>query len=89
LLVRRVEEDAPAGRAGLVPGDVIVAAPGREIRSIASLYAAIADGAADGSLHLTILRGAATQPATIRLVAGSWTMPAAMRGRGVCDEHAL
>jgi DNA-binding MarR family transcriptional regulator len=90
LLVRRVEEDAPAGRAGLVAGDVIVAAPGREIRSIASLYAAIGDAAAGGRLHLTILRGAATQPATIRLVAGSWTMPAAAaRGRGVCDEHAL
>lgn len=56
LLVRSVEPDTPAARAGLQPGDVLTSAGSRELRSIASLYAALRD-AGGHSAHLAFLRG--------------------------------
>jgi DNA-binding MarR family transcriptional regulator len=56
LLVRSVEPDSPAARADLQPGDVLSEADGRELRSSASLYAAIREARA-GSIQVTLLRG--------------------------------
>jgi serine protease Do len=58
LLVRAVEEDSPADRAGVERGDLIVAADGNELDGIDSLYVAL-DGVpqAGGSLTLTVVRG--------------------------------
>jgi S1-C subfamily serine protease len=54
VLVRAVEADSPAGRAGIERGDLIVAAGGREIGQVDVLYDAL--DVAEGSLELTIVR---------------------------------
>jgi serine protease Do len=57
VLVRGVEDDSPAGRAGLHRGDLIVRAGTRDVSSIDELYAAL-DGMADGDrLALRVVRG--------------------------------
>ena len=58
VLVREVEEDSPAARAGVRRGDLIVEAAGRPLTGVDDLYAAL-DGLDDGqSLVLGIVRGA-------------------------------
>lgn len=56
LLIRHVEDDSPASRAGLAKGDLIVLAAGRPVSGIDDLFEAL--GAADGDIQLVILRGA-------------------------------
>jgi serine protease Do len=58
VLVRAVEEDSPAARAGIERGDLIVAADGREIDRVDVLYDALDGAAAEGQLELTVVRGA-------------------------------
>ena len=55
LLIRGVAEDSPASRAGLAPGDLIVAAAGQPVRSVDDLSAALR--AASGTIELNVLRG--------------------------------
>jgi serine protease Do len=55
LLVRVVEDDSPAAAAGLREGDLLVAAAGKELRSVDDLYDAL-DGDAP-SIALTVVRG--------------------------------
>jgi DNA-binding MarR family transcriptional regulator len=69
LLVRTVDPDSPAARAGLRPGDVLTEAGGRELRSSASLYAALRE-AVDGCVRLTLLRGNDRITTTITLTPG-------------------
>jgi serine protease Do len=57
VLVRQVEDGSPAGRAGVQPGDLIVAAGGADVDGLDSLYEAL-DNAAGGKLALTVVRGA-------------------------------
>jgi serine protease Do len=68
LLVRAVEDDGPAGRAGIEAGDLIVEAAGRPARSADDLYEAL-DGA-KGSLSLKIVRGTEERSVSVDL-AGS------------------
>jgi serine protease Do len=65
LLVRAVEEGGPADAAGLEPGDLIVAAGGREIDGVDALYGVL-DGlpAGGGELELTVVRGTEERVAT-------------------------
>jgi len=57
LLVRAVAPDGPAaGR--LERGDILTAAGGRELRSIAALYRALGEAARPGRLRLAVVRGA-------------------------------
>jgi serine protease Do len=56
LLVRAVEDGSPAGRAGVEPGDLLVAAGGRDLSGIDSLYAALDQAGAEG-LSLSVVRG--------------------------------
>ena len=58
VLVREVEEDSPAARAGIRRGDLLVEAAGRPVTGIDDLYAAL-DGLDEGqSLALGVVRGA-------------------------------
>jgi serine protease Do len=58
VLVREVDPDGPAGRAGVRQGDLIVEAAGRAVTRIDDLYAALDGLADDESLSLGIVRGA-------------------------------
>jgi serine protease Do len=57
VLVRGVEDDSPAGRAGLRRGDLIVRAGTRDVATVEELYAAL-DGVAEGDrLTVRVVRG--------------------------------
>lgn len=57
VLVRAVEDDSAAGRAGIERGDLIVAAGDHPVDGVDALYEALDDARADGKLELTIVRG--------------------------------
>jgi serine protease Do len=56
LLVREVEEDSPAAKAGLAEGDLIVEVGGKTIESVDDLFDALAAWT-NGSLAVKFLRG--------------------------------
>ena len=58
VLVRVVEDDSPAGRAGLRTGDLIVQAGGQPVTRIDDLHAALDSLGDDQSLALGVVRGA-------------------------------
>jgi DNA-binding MarR family transcriptional regulator len=91
LLVRSVDEDRPAQRAGLRAGDVLVRAGRHELRSIAGLNEAIDDAAAgNGRLRVLLLRGSDEQAATIRLPTAAAGRPVSSTARGRAPaEHAV
>lgn len=64
LLVRAVEEDSAAARAGVTEGDLITEASGRPVKSADDLYEAL-DGAR-ARLELKLLRGAEEVTASVR-----------------------
>jgi serine protease Do len=66
LLVRHVEDDSPASRAGLAQGDLVVAAAGRPVGDTEDLFQAL-DATADGEIELAILRGAEERTVQVRL----------------------
>jgi serine protease Do len=66
LLVRAVEAESPAERAGIVRGDLIVAAGGADVDGVDALYSAL-DGIGDGgTLELLVLRGSEEQTVTVQ-----------------------
>jgi serine protease Do len=67
LLVRGVERDSAAERAGLERGDLIVAAGGEEIDRVDPLYEALDAARASGTLALKIVRGADERDVTVAL----------------------
>jgi serine protease Do len=70
LLVRAVDDDGPAGRAGVERGDLIVAAGGREIDGVEALYTALdAVPAAGGEFELTVVRGTDERSVTVTFAA--------------------
>ncbi len=66
LLVRHVEDDSPASRAGIVQGDLVVQAAGRPVRGTDDLFDAL-ETATDGEIALAILRGAEERTVQVRL----------------------
>ena len=73
LLVREVMEDSPAARANLAPGDLIIAAGDRPVRSMDDLFDALR-AARGGTLQLVVVRG--TDERTIQVVLGGDSGPA-------------
>jgi serine protease Do len=57
VLVRAVEADSPAARAGVQRGDLITAAGDREVADADDLFAALAEVPDDGTLTLHVVRG--------------------------------
>jgi serine protease Do len=68
LLVRAVEDDSAAERAGLQRGDLLVGAGGRELRGVDGLYTALdAVGPRGGDLTLTVVRGTEEREVSVTL----------------------
>jgi serine protease Do len=67
LLVRGVEDDSAADRAGIERGDLLVAAGERELDGIDALYSALDEAAAGGALTLTLLRGTEERELDVQL----------------------
>jgi serine protease Do len=66
VLVRAVEEDSPADRAGLQAGDLIVAVDKRPLDGVDGLYDALEAAGPAGELELTVVRGEAERDVTVR-----------------------
>jgi serine protease Do len=67
LLVRAVEEDSPAGRAGIERGDLIVAAGDTQLKRLDDIHAAL--DAATEELELTLVRGTDERKVTVAVTA--------------------
>lgn len=65
VLVRAVEDDSPAQRAGIERGDLITAATGQPVERIDTLYEALDTARAQGTLELTIVRGTDERSITV------------------------
>lgn len=65
LLVRSVEDDSPAARAGLLVGDLLTAAGGTELGSVDDLHDALDAARESGTLTLHVVRGAAELDVTV------------------------
>jgi serine protease Do len=72
LLVRDVEENSPAARAGLTQGDLIVAAAGQPTHSPDDLFDAL-QAAQGGTIELSIIRG--TEERAIQVTFGDNSQP--------------
>jgi DNA-binding MarR family transcriptional regulator len=89
LLVRSVEPGLPADQAGILPGDVLTCAGGRDLRSSASLYAALRDSKGS-SLTFVVLRGSQTFQTKLTLRPGAAGGHAAADSRSPARaEHTL
>jgi serine protease Do len=75
LLIHKVVEDSPAARAGLAPGDLIVAAAGQPTRTIDDLSSALqaAAGGHPVSIDLNVVRG--TDERSVQVVFGQDDQP--------------
>jgi serine protease Do len=65
LLVRAVQEDSPAARAGLARGDLLVAAGDRPLTGVDDLFDAL-EGSGE-AITLTILRGTEEKQVPVNL----------------------
>jgi serine protease Do len=65
VLVRGVERDSPAQRAGIERGDLIVSAAGREIDHVDVLYDVLDGAGGEGQLELAIVRGSEERTVTV------------------------
>jgi S1-C subfamily serine protease len=72
LLIREVADDSPAARAGLAPGDLIVAASGQPVRTVDDLSGALQT--AGDTIELNVLRG--TDERSIQVALGQNSQPA-------------
>lgn len=66
LLVRQVEEDGPAARAGVAEGDLIVEVDGRAVAEADDLHDALGVAGA-GAVTLTVIRGTETRSVSVQL----------------------
>lgn len=71
VLVREIQEDSPAARAGLRRGDLIVAAAGSPVATIDDLHAALDGLGETESLALGVVRGADELDVTVSFTGGA------------------
>ena len=76
LLVRLVEDNSPASRAGLAQGDLIVLAAGQPVSGVDDLFEALGT-ANDGAIQLIILRGVDELAIDVQLGAAAGDAPEA------------
>jgi S1-C subfamily serine protease len=67
VLVRAVQPQSPAQRAGVQRGDLIVALGGREVDSLDTLFAALDAAPLDQPAALQVLRGAEERELSVEL----------------------
>jgi serine protease Do len=72
LLIRGVNDDSPAARAGVAQGDLIVAAGGRPVRTVDDLFDALR-AAPGATIELSIIRG--TDERSIQVSFGDTDQP--------------
>jgi len=82
VVVVDVLEDTPAARAGLRPGDIVVALDDRPVTETRLLQRLIAGAALDSDVRLTVLRPEGRRAVPVRLVA----MPKRVMGDRVAAE---
>jgi len=70
LLIRGVEDDSPAARAGLAQGDLITAAAGRPVRDPDDLFDVLQAVGPGGTIQLTVLRGTDERTIEVSLSGG-------------------
>lgn len=93
LLVRDVVDGGPASAAGVRQGDVLLRAGQYELRSVAALYAAIADAAPQHRMRVEVVRGVTERVLSLSLV--GLGDPSAVRGlaetagRTPREEHVV
>lgn len=85
VVVVDVLEGTPAARAGLKPGDVVVAFEDRPVTETRLLQQLIAAAAVDAAVRLTVLRPEGRRPVPVRLAA----MPKPVRGERVAAEFGF
>jgi serine protease Do len=66
ILVRAVEDDSPAAKAGIERGDLLVGAGGQPLEEIDDLYALL-DAPDTDSIELTVLHGSDERTVTVEL----------------------
>lgn len=90
LLVRSVDAAGPAAQAGLGPGDVLMRARGRQLRSVADLYSAVESASKRGKLRLAVLHGNEERLVTLEFDAAAPAgEPDTSSRRQAREEHTL
>ena len=86
VLVQCVPDDGPADRAGLAPGDVIVAIGGRRVGTACELQQTIAERQAGDRITVSYYRGGSRRDATVTL--GQSTISGAAPSRACRSDAA-
>jgi serine protease Do len=87
-LVSSVEKDGPAARAGIAPGDVILAVSGRPIERYGELSSTIAAMRPGSDASLALWRGGKEQSVIVKVAELKEQQPAVASGSGKAREHA-
>jgi serine protease Do len=85
VFIVEVIQDTPAARAGIRPGDVIVALEGRPVTDTRLLQRLIARAPIDSDVRLTVLRREGRQALGVRLMA----MPSGVAGERIAAEFGF
>jgi S1-C subfamily serine protease len=85
VVIVDVMEDTPASRAGMRPGDIVVALEGRPVTDTRLLQRLIARAPVDGDVRLTILRKDGRKALPVRLMA----MPRPVAGERIAAEFGF
>ena len=85
VVIVEVIGDTPAARAGMRPGDIVVAFEGRPVTDTRLLQRLIARAPVDADIRLTVLRREGRRPLPVRLV----SMPRLVAGERVAAEFGF